>query len=518
MIISSLMLSALALAACSDDHFAGDPVQDWSATTTFCTPTEESGYATYWKPSVGRVGDPMPFYDAKAGDFKVLYLQEFDNNNAWCYHPIYGVSTADGVTYQGLGEVLPTGRSKDELDAAIGTGCAVYNPNDNLYYIYYTGHTTQEVVMRATSTDFKSWTKDKAWVLRGTDFGYSDVDFRDPQVFQDDNGLWHMIISSNLKFAEFTSTDLREWNHAGQFSCMIWDRMLECPDIFKMGDWWYMVYSEAYRSDWSRKVKYMMAHSLDDLKKCFNEGPQWPADDKEGVLDTRAFYAGKTASNGTDRFIWGWTPYRTGASIHDKNIAVGAEGEPNWSGALVCHKLVQHADGTLSVGEVPAMAARYAQPAEVKVMDSQNFASGEIDGDGYVLYNRLGYHNHLSFTVTTAGEGDKWGVSFARGSDATKYYSLVVNPEWANGCRKVNFEQEGAEGKGFIVGADGYIFPRPADNIYKVDIYTDNSVVVMYINGEFGTTQRIYGLQKNCWSINSYGGNISISDVKLTNY
>lgn len=518
MIISSLMLSALALAACSEDHFAGDSAQDWSTTTTFFTPTEESGYVTYWKPSVGRVGDPMPFYDAKAGDFKVLYLQEFDNNDAWCYHPIYGVSTADGVTYHGLGEVLPTGRSKDELDAAIGTGCAVYNPNDNLYYIYYTGHTTQEVVMRATSTDFKSWTKDKAWVLRGADFGYSDVDFRDPQVFQDDNGLWHMIISSNLRFAEFTSTDLREWNHAGQFSCMIWDRMLECPDIFKMGDWWYMVYSEAYRSDWSRKVKYMMAHSLDDLKKCFNEGPQWPADDKEGVLDTRAFYAGKTASNGTDRFIWGWTPYRTGTSIHDKNIAVGAEGEPNWSGALVCHKLVQHADGTLSVGEVPAMAAKYAQPAEVKVMDSQNFASGEINGDGYVLYDRLGYHNHLSFTVTTAGEGDKWGVSFARGSDATKYYSLVVNPEWANGRRKVNFEQEGTEGKGFIVGADGYIFPRPADNIYKVDIYTDNSVVVMYINGEFGTTQRVYGLQKNCWSINSYGGNISISDVKLTNY
>ncbi len=518
MILSTLMLSALSLAACSEDHFAGDVAKEWSVTTEYFTPTEEAGYNTYWKPAIGRVGDPMPFYDAKAGDFKVLFLQDFDNNDAWCYHPIYGVSTTDGAHYQGLGEVLATGKSKNELDAAIGTGCAVYNEHDGLYYIYYTGHTTQEVVMRATSPDFKSWSKDKAWVLRGSDFGYLDVDFRDPQVFQDESGLWHMIISSNLKFAEFTSTDLREWSHAGQFSCMIWDRMLECPDIFKMGDWWYMVYSEAYRSDWSRKVKYMMARTLDDLKKCFNEGPQWPADDKEGVLDTRAFYAGKTASNGTDRFIWGWTPYRTGTSIHDKNIAVGAEGEPNWSGALVCHKLVQHADGTLSVGEVPALAAKYDLPAEVKVMGSENYLSGTINGDGYVLYNRLGYHNHISFTVITAGEGDKWGVSFVRGTDVMKYYSLVVNPEWANGRRKVNFEQEGVEGKGFIAGADGYIFPRPADNSYKVDIYTDNSVVVMYINGEYGTTQRIYGLQKNCWSINSYGGSVTISDVKVTNY
>ena len=52
----------------------------------------------------------------------------------------------------------------------------------------------------------------------------------------------------------------------------------------------------------------------------------------------------------------------------------------------------------------------------------------------------------------------------------------------------------------------------------KVDIYTDNSVVVMYINGEYGTTQRIYGLQKNCWSVNGYGGNVTVSDVKVSSY
>ena len=150
MIISTIMIAALTLTACSDDSFAGDPAKDWSATTECFTPTEESGYNTYWKPAIGRVGDPMPFYDKKAGDFKVLYLQEFDNNDAWCYHPIYGVSTTDGANYQGLGEILPTGKSNDELDAALGTGCAVYNESDGLYYIYYTGHTTREVVMRAT--------------------------------------------------------------------------------------------------------------------------------------------------------------------------------------------------------------------------------------------------------------------------------------------------------------------------------------------------------------------------------
>ena len=37
----------------------------------------------------------------------------------------------------------------------------------------------------------------------------------------------------------------------------------------------------------------------------------WP-DNKEGFLDSRAFYAGKTASDGTNRYIWGWCPTRAG--------------------------------------------------------------------------------------------------------------------------------------------------------------------------------------------------------------
>ena len=85
-------------------------------------------------------------------------------------------------------------------------------------------------------------------------------------------------------------------------------------------------------------------------------------------------------------------------------------------------------------------------------------------------------------------------------------------------ARKVNFEEQGEEGKGFIEGIDGYVFARPEDNVYNIDIFTDNSVVVMYINDVCSYTQRIYGIQKNCWSINSYGGTITISDLSVSQY
>ena len=58
-----------------------------------------------------------------------------------------------------------------------------------------------------------------------------------------------------------------------------------------------------------------------------------------------------------------------------------------------------------------------------------------------MLYNRLGTCNHITFTVKTAGDADRFGVSFVRDTDAKKYYTMMVNPEENGTARKVNFEK-----------------------------------------------------------------------------
>ena len=493
---------------------------------------DEAGFTTYFNPTSGRCGDPMPFYDPKTQEFRVLYLQEYEQNGPY-YHPIFAANTTDCANYVAKGEVVPTGNTPEALDGAIGTGCAAYDPEADVYYVYYTGHTWRdgsdyEVVMRATSKDFNTWTKDSEWILRPEDFGYPKTDFRDPQVFRGDDGLWHMIISAKGKFAEFTSADCATWQHAGDFAGMYWGRMLECPDVFKMGDYWYLVYSDAYRSAEGRKVKYFMGRTLAELKQNV-DNRRWP-DDHEGVLDSRSFYAGKTASNGSERYIWGWCPFRRGTMFEEKNVAVGGDSEPLWSGALVCHKLIQHADGTLTCGAVPALGGKYATSQTLKAIDAKN---AETTGTGctlrdnaYVLYDRLGTHNHISMSVK-AGDNDKFGLSFVRGTDGRSFYTLVVNPE-TGGRRKVNFEHEGPGGTGFIKGGDGYMFQAPADGVYNIDVYTDNSVLTLYISspssegsGEVlcAYTQRFYGIAQNGWSINSYAGsNVTVSNIKLTTY
>lgn len=527
------VLCTMTLFSCSkNDSVQGDPQKDWSKSTERYiseATLDEQGFKTFYTPVMGRVGDPMPFYDQKNGNFKVLYLQEYKDNMAYRYHPIWTVQTTDGASYEGLGEWLSVGANDYQQDAALGTGCCYYNEKDGLYYIYYTGHNPQatftEAVMRATSSDLQTWTRDDAWQLNGADFGYSSEDFRDPQIFVADDGLYRMIISTrpsyggDPKFAEFKSSDMKNWEHVGMFN-MVWNRMCECPDVFKMGDWWYLIYSDADKQNWSRKVKYMKAHTWDDLKACFNDpGANWP-DWKEGVLDSRGFYAGKTASNGTDRLIWGWCPFREGNTIDEMNVNVGGGGgnEPKWSGALVCHKIVQHENGVLTLTAVPGIASKFSKEVTLNVMKAEGYNNGTLSGDNaYVMYNRLGNANHISMTVKTAGNSDRFGISLVRSTDDVPYYTMMIQPENDN-WRKLNFEQEGVDGKGFIEGIDGYGFDRPADNTYKIDIYTDNSVMVMYINDNVCYTNRIYGIQKNCWSINNYGGSITISDVKVTQY
>ena len=526
MIFATAMVAALALTACSSDDDTVE-VKDWSTSTYFAS-TDAQSMDTYYKPSVGYVGDPMPFYDAKSGTFKILYLQDFRPNQTGTYHPIWGVETTDGSSYTSLGELIPCGGLKEQ-DAALGTGSTVYNDADGLYFTFYTGNKYQptadecgEAVMMATSPDFKTWTKSRTFLLRGTDYGYSSSDFRDPFVFKGDDGQWHMIVSTTASnkgtLAEFVSADLKSWTSNGRFMNMMWDRFYECPDVFKMGDWWYLVYSEKHAA--VRRVQYFKGKTLEQLKACTaNDAGLWP-DGHEGFLDSRALYAGKTASDGTNRYLWGWCPTRPG----NDNTAVGAyPNEPEWAGNLVMHRLIQHADGSLTLGEVPALSTKYnkVQTLTVDSMSENVVRQGDnnfsLSGNSSILFSRLGSCNRISFTVKTTGNTDRFGLSLVRGSDSEKYYSIIVNPE-SDSRRKINFEQGGQKGIGFIAGADGYAFDRPADNTYNVTVYTDNSVCVVYVNDMASYTGRIYGIQKNCWSIDCYGGGIAVSNVEVRQY
>ncbi len=528
----SIALSLVALVACTSERIQV-PARDWANTTYLFASSDEAIPTTYYKPFAGHVGDPMPFYDARTREFRIGYLQDYRPNPVGTYHPIWGVRTTDAARYESLGELIPCG-DLQEQDAALGTGCFVYDSVQNLYYCFYTGHKyevaageSREAVQYATSPDFHTWTKDTTFVLRGNDYAYSSVDFRDPCVFRDEAGQYRMLVSTRQGnkgvLAEFTSSDLRHWTHAGVFMSMMWDRFYECPDVFRMGDWWYLVYSD---QNIVRRVQYFKARTLDELKACTAaDAGLWP-DSHEGFLDSRGFYAGKTASDGTNRYIWGWCPTRNGKD--NTATQTSTTQSLDWAGTLVAHRLLQHEDGSLTLAPVEDIAHKYTTEESVRPMRiagsvEQTDTLYTLAAGSNILFPRLGYHNRLTLTVHSAGSEDHFGISLRRGTsmtsraDSSVYYTLSVHPESPT-TRKLNFEQEGDGGIGFVPDIDSYFFATPADNTYHIDIYTDNSVLVLYINDILCYTNRIYGIARNCWSVNAYTGSITLSDIHHYTY
>ena len=462
----------------------------------------------YYQPSVGYCGDPMPFYDTNADVFRIYYLHDMRPNPEWTFHPVYAIETNDLVHYTALGEVLPTG-DRYAKDAMIGTGSVIYCQQDNTYYFFYTGNKhknydeeCRQVILCATSSDGIYWKKTDFVIDANIGYYYRD-DFRDPEVFLGEDGLYHMLVSTGKDgeniLAELTSPNCRDWTDKGVFMTTMWDRFYECPNVFKMGDWWYLVYSEIHRE--IRRVQYFKSRTYEGLKLCTADNvAQWP-DDHEGYLDSRGFYAGKTASDGTNRYIWGWCPTRRNYD----NTAVNNEyGEPDWGGTLVANRLIQHEDGSLTLGMVPGIAEYFNTDEEVPCT-TLNLSAGQ-----HQLFAPLPQQTHLSFTIVTNGAEDKFGISVARDNNTGIFYSLIVNPE-ENNMRKVNFEQEG--GIGFIPYIDSYFFAQPADRTYHVDIFIDNSILVLYINDAVCYTNRVYRMQNHGWSINCYSGSIQVSDI-----
>ncbi|BBJ39455.1 beta-fructofuranosidase [Streptomyces antimycoticus] len=312
----------------------------------------------FFRPPEGWVGDVIPF--ERDGELNLFYLHELREQ------PKPGTSwslavTRDLLHVEDRGTALAHG-GHEEADFNAYTGCVVRDA-DGTYHLFYTGQNPRitgedgeplQLVMHATGTgDFTSWTRHPEHTF-GAPEGYESADWRDPFVFYDEErGVWRMLIAARHKdgparrrgvIASCESADLVTWKQAEPF----WDprRYIthECPEVFRLGEWWYLVYSEFSESFATR---YRMAKSVD--------GP-WLVPERD-TLDGRAFYAAKSAEVNGRRIFVGWIASREGDTD---------DGAWQWAGTLSLLEATQNSDGTLG----------FAPPAEVFASFDQEAAVG----------------------------------------------------------------------------------------------------------------------------------------------
>ena len=337
-------------------------------------------YSLYPAPEDGYVGDVMP-YVTEEGTLELYYLYDTDHNGQG-YHPIYRFTTEDLSGYTDDGMMLPFGLMS-EPDPALGTG-SVMRDREGLYHLFYTGHNDsgngglgRECVMHATSTDRKTWEKHPEDTFFSPD-GYSKDDFRDPEVFwaEEDGRYWMLVAARENALggvvAKYTSDDLRNWTFEGPLFAPQAQYMLECPDLVRIGDAWYLTYS------WDCVTYYAVGATMNGPFSA----PEDNVLDGQGQVEGNGFvfYAAKTAEWDGKTYLCGWLG----------RAALSADsGIYQWAGNVLNHELVQLGDGKLGV-RAPELFEGYF-PEEVGVRAEAAEGTAEI-GDGSV--------------VLSAGEGE----------------------------------------------------------------------------------------------------------------
>ena len=449
-------------------------------------PYEAVDYSLYPSPEGGYVGDVMP-YVTDEGELELYYLYDTDVNGQG-YHPIYKYSTQDLSGYEDHGMVLDYGKMSDP-DPALGTGSVMQDPS-GLYHLFYTGHNDtgnggkgKECVMHATSTDRENWEKDEN-VLFFAPEGYSKDDFRDPEVFwvDKDQCYWLLIAANENTLGgvvlKYTSRDLKNWEFIGPIFAPLKQYMCECPDLFQIGDYWYLTYS------WDCVTYYAMSDSID--------GPfVAPRDnilDGKGMTEGNGFifYAGKTAEIDGITYLCGWLG-RAGVSS-DSGIY-------QWAGNVMNHELVQHEDGTLGVKAPEVYDSFFTADKPFKA--EMAIGEGKISGNNISLTAEKGSYSvadmgtrPASMTLecdVTIDEDGCAGFAFGGSEKDSTYTALCLD------AKQNLLHYEGYE----IADLDTMEpqaltkFDFSQGGVHHVKLVCENEIVVLYVDDIKALSSRI---------------------------
>lgn len=444
-------------------------------------PYESVPYRLYPTSENAWVGDVMPMTD---GDVLQLYYLYDTDHNGVGYHPIYKFSTSNFYEYSDDGLAVPYG-AVGEPDLAVGTGSVVID-QDGVYHCFYTGHNDsfpeqgldKECVMHAVSQDNVTWTKIPEDTFYAAD-NYSGDDFRDPFVFwnEEEQCYWLLIAAREEKLggvvARYTSEDLKSWKLCDPLYAPNKQYMLECPDLFKMGDKYYLFYS------WDCVTYYAMGDSI--------YGPF--AEPENNVLDGTGFcfYAAKTAQLNGTRYLCGWV----GRKPEPKDA-----GTYNWAGSLLIHELVQKEDGTLGVKEPSGLQEYFVQDKPVEVKQTSGDVHEE-DGSWRLSAGKdeaavadLGMREPTMLLECTVSleEGGYAGFAFGQGEDYGKYTGLVLDSK--NNC--IHYE-------GCVLSRMAYVEPLITTDFvfepgreYRVKLVMENEIVVLYVDDTKALSNRVY--------------------------
>lgn len=474
----------------------------------------------FYKPKDGWVGDTIPF--AHDGKFYIYYLHDERKGNTqdeYGYRTSWNLLiTKEGVNIEDCKVVLPVGEY-DDADYACYTG-SVIEGNDGKFHMFYTAQNNYnpkyhrdgkplQYVAHAISTDLKNWEK-----LPGLTFGaderiYEPFDWRDPFVFyNEEEKCFDMLLAARLRGASeknggcvglCRSYDLLHWEAKDPFYNPESYMTHECPDLFKLGNKWYLVYS-------TFSEKFVTHYRMSDKLS----GP-WTSP-IEDTFDGRAFYAAKTAQVGDKRMAFAWVPTKRGESDF---------GQYEWGGNFIAHEIDQTTDNKLIVKPVDELINMFKKEAinekinKIEIENYEGEKSYVIDGmkDTCMIEAVI----EFSEGVRSFGIGLRQDSSLANGYYLRfePFYNRIVADMWPRRISGVN--QWYVDGdKPFMVELERpFDYKSLKENKVHIRVVADGSIICLYVNNITALTMRAYNVNRTNWGFFVKDGSIRVSDIHM---
>jgi beta-fructofuranosidase len=462
----------------------------------------------FYRPDSGYVGDVIPFHDGN--QFRIFHLHRFDGGGGTSW---YQATTTDFVHFKNEGEMLVRGSSADQ-DLSVATG-SVLKGLDGQYHAFYTGFNSithkeglpEQGVMHAISQDLLKWKKLPEHTFYAPQDRYERDDWRDPFVFWNaEAGEYWMLVAARLRqgpsrrrgcTALCTSKDLTSWQVYEPFWAPGLYFTHECPDLFRIGGWHYLVFSEFSETN---QTRYRMRRGMRG---------QWITPEID-TFDTRALYAAKTVSDGRNRYLLGWNPTRVG----NKD-----DGAWQWGGNLVVHQLVQAADGTLWPQMPGTISEHFSNSGKVNLTGatgSTDLARDQVRLKGtesapFISAGMLPDRAVIECKATFAKGTRSCGLMLRTQEDCDSSYYVRLEPP----SNRVVIDRWPRPGdQAYMAGMERPLTLTPSDPVH-MRVIVDGSVAEVYINDRVALSTRLYELKRGSWGVFVQEGDASFADLRV---
>lgn len=313
----------------------------------------------------------------------------------------YRISTEDFVNWEDHGPMTEPGPRGTYDGSGIWTGSLIKHEGE--YWHFYTGFNLDsenpQTLCVAKGKDLHNFQKVDANPLVAPIDGFEPVDWRDPFVFfNEEEGLWWMVFSARLAkgphwdrgcIMAAASKDLLNWDVIPEPIYIPGDTFCpECPELWKEGDLWYLVYS---RFSENVGTVYRVGTS-----------PRGPfRTPKDEYLGGRRWYAAKSAEHPEGgRTFFGW--------IHDKEEVRGKE-RWLWGGDFTAaRRVTQDKNGDLQVALMPQIRDHFAEVLEEKEADISAVGTTR----SALLFDPLPENAFLEFSFAFEETPAEYGIMF----------------------------------------------------------------------------------------------------------